>query len=161
MQPDIAEIASRVASAAAAGYAAPARALLAAGWRTAPGYATPARRSSSNTVPYARFVEYGTRTRRPAAMLGRALAGGVAVSAPVVVQPDVEAHVWAQLAALRRRTSFAYAATQIDAARVDHGPLRPGGRPRTSDKQPARDLAEQVRQIMVGLPDVPWAEGAV
>lgn len=82
------------------------------------------------------------------------------MTAPVVVQPDIEAHVWAQLAALKGVTMFAYAATQIDAAgwmmahfvQVDA---------RHKDKQATRDLAEHVRQIMVGLPDVPWSEGAV
>jgi Bacteriophage minor capsid protein len=82
------------------------------------------------------------------------------MTAPVIAQPDLEAHVWAQLQALKGVTSFAYTSTQLDPAgwlfawyiQVDA---------RHKDKQASWQLAEQVRQIMVGLPDVPWAEGTV
>jgi hypothetical protein len=82
------------------------------------------------------------------------------VTAPVVVQPDLEAWVWAQLKGLGGVTSWAYAATQQDPAgwimahslQVDA---------RRKSKQAARELAEQVRQVMVGLPDQPWGQGCV
>jgi hypothetical protein len=82
-------------------------------------------------------------------------------TAAQIVQPDLEAWVWAQIKDLPGVTSFCYAVThpmgylpwlvaysvQIDA--------------RAKGKQAARDLAEQVRQIMTGLPDVPWPDGVV
>lgn len=82
------------------------------------------------------------------------------MTAPVVVQPDLEAWVWAQLKGLGGVTSWAYAATQQDPAgwimahslQVDA---------RRKSKQAARELAEQVRQVMVGLPDQPWGQGCV
>jgi hypothetical protein len=36
------------------------------------------------------------------------------VTSPVIAQPDLEAHVWAQLRDLKGVTSFGYAATQLD-----------------------------------------------
>jgi HK97 gp10 family phage protein len=45
---------------------------LAAGWTVVPSGKSSWR--VANDVPYARFVEYGTKHMRPAAMLGRALA---------------------------------------------------------------------------------------
>ena len=82
------------------------------------------------------------------------------MTAPVVVQPDIEAHVWAQLKHLPGITSFTYAATQLDRAgwimahfvQVDARLKRRG---------PARASAEAARQIMTGLGDVPWADGCV
>jgi hypothetical protein len=82
------------------------------------------------------------------------------MTVPVVVQPDLEAHVWAQLRDLKGVTSFGYAAIQQDSlgwimahfVQVDA---------RHKTKQAARDLAEQVRQILVALPGVPWSDGAV
>jgi len=77
----------------------------------------------------------------------------------VAVQPDLEAFVWAQLKALHGVTSFAYTAIgdwpgwqyrygiQVDA--------------RAQRKKAARDLAETCRQIICGLPDVPWDEGVI
>jgi hypothetical protein len=76
---------------------------------------------------------------------------------PVVVMPDVEAWVWANIRQLPGVTSFTYSVQhgwphwlvahflQIDA--------------RAKSKQAASDLAEQVRQIVCALPGVPWAEG--
>jgi hypothetical protein len=45
---------------------------LRSGWRVGSGGNGDSR--VANDVPYARFVEYGTRHKAPAAMLGRALA---------------------------------------------------------------------------------------
>lgn len=82
------------------------------------------------------------------------------MTVPLVEQPDIEAHVWAQLADLKGVTSFAYAATQLDRlgwimatfVQVDA---------RHADKARARALAERVRQMIVGLADVPWPSGCV
>jgi Bacteriophage HK97-gp10, putative tail-component len=75
VQQNVREITNRVAAAAAAGT--PRRTgRLAAGWAVRPGYSDPGTSVIVNTVPYARFVEYGTRRRRGAAMLGRAMAAG-------------------------------------------------------------------------------------
>lgn len=79
--------------------------------------------------------------------------------APVIAQPDLEAWVWANVQAIPGVTSFSYAATfgwphwlvshfiQIDA--------------RATTKAAARDRAEQARQTISGLPDVPWPDGVV
>jgi Bacteriophage HK97-gp10, putative tail-component len=73
IQQDIAEIAGRVAAAASA--ATPHRTgAMAAGWHTVPGN-DPGTTLVVNTVPYARFVEYGTRHMPARAPLGRAAAG--------------------------------------------------------------------------------------
>lgn len=81
------------------------------------------------------------------------------MTAPVIGQPDIEAWVWDNISHLRGVTSFTYTATtgwphwlyahflQIDC--------------RAGRKARARDLAEQVRQIICALPDVPWPEGTV
>ena len=45
-------------------------------WQVRPGYNDPGTSVVVNAVPYARFVEYGTRRTRAYAMLGRALASG-------------------------------------------------------------------------------------
>jgi hypothetical protein len=82
------------------------------------------------------------------------------MTAPVIIQPDLEAHVWAQLGGLKGVTSFGYAAVQQDPlgwiyahfVQVDA---------RHSTKQAARELAEQCRQILVALPAVPWDAGVV
>jgi hypothetical protein len=83
----------------------------------------------------------------------------VSAPAPVIVQPDLEAHVYDALKELPGVDSFAYAATpswpgwimahfvQVDA--------------RAKRKAAARDLAEQARQVIAALPDRPWAEGDV
>jgi hypothetical protein len=79
--------------------------------------------------------------------------------APVIAQPDIEAHVWAQIGGLAGVTSFAYAAEQLYPGWVYAHHVQVDARARR--KQAARDLAEQVRQIVVALPDAPWAEGTV
>ena len=80
---------------------------------------------------------------------------------PLVEQPDLEAHLWAQIRHLPGVTSFAYTAVQQDPAgwlmahfvQVDA---------RAKAKAAARDVAEQVRQLLTSrLPDVPWTEGTV
>lgn len=81
-------------------------------------------------------------------------------AATVTAQPDLEAWVWENLRGIPGVTCFAYAAQQLDARgwlyshsiQVDA---------RDSRKQVARDRAEQARQAMAGLPDVPWAGGVV
>jgi hypothetical protein len=73
IQPDIARIAGQIAEAARADTPKGATGRLAAGWRTAPGR-DPGTTIIQTDVPYARYVEYGTRNRPAAAMLGRALA---------------------------------------------------------------------------------------
>lgn len=82
------------------------------------------------------------------------------MTAPVVVQPDAEAWVWANIKHLPGLSSFAYAAVQQDPAgwimahfvQVDA---------RAKGKAAARDVAEQVRQLLAALPAVPWPEGTV
>lgn len=82
------------------------------------------------------------------------------MNAPAVAQPDAEAWVWANIKHLPGVSSFAYTAVQQDRAgwvmahflQVDA---------RAKAKAAARTLAEQVRQLLVALPDVPWAEGTV
>jgi hypothetical protein len=75
----------------------------------------------------------------------------------VTAQPDVEAWVWQNISGVAGVTSFCYAAVsgwphwlvaysiQVDA--------------RAATKQAARDRADQVRQIILGLPNVPWPGG--
>lgn len=72
VQPDIARIARGVAADAAARTPVHTGALR-AGWKVVPGD-DPGTSVVVNEVPYARFVEYGTRRRAAAAMLGRAIA---------------------------------------------------------------------------------------
>jgi hypothetical protein len=72
VQPDIAGIASQVAAAASANSPV-LTGRLARSWTTTPGR-DPGTTLVSTDVPYARFVEYGTRYRRADAPLGRALA---------------------------------------------------------------------------------------
>jgi Bacteriophage minor capsid protein len=85
------------------------------------------------------------------------------MTAPVIVQPDLEAWVWANIRELRslgELTSFSYAATQLGGhgwiyahyVQVDV---------RHNRKEAARALAETVRQTILALPDVPWPEGTI
>jgi hypothetical protein len=79
---------------------------------------------------------------------------------PVIAQPDLERFVVEQLEQLPGVTSFAYSAQQLDGVgwiyahyvQVDA---------RAGRKSSARDLAEQARQVIIGLPAVPWADGVV
>ena len=75
VQQNIYETAQRVADRAAAGTPR-LTGRLAGGWEVRPGYSDPGTAVVINRVPYARFVEYGTRSRPAAAMLGRAMASG-------------------------------------------------------------------------------------
>lgn len=77
----------------------------------------------------------------------------------IVTQPDLESWVWANVGHLPGVTSFAYAASQdwpgwqyTHSVQIDT---------RARHKQQARDLAEQVRQIVVGLPAVEWEHGVI
>jgi len=72
VQPDIADIAGQIRAAAAAN-SPRLTGRLAASWTTVPGR-DPGTTLVTTSVPYARFVEYGTRHRRADAPLGRALA---------------------------------------------------------------------------------------
>jgi hypothetical protein len=80
-------------------------------------------------------------------------------TAPVIVQPDLEAWVWANIRALGDVTSFAYAANQLWPGWVYVHYVQIDAR--HNRKQAARDLAERVRQVICGLPDVPWPDGTV
>ena len=83
----------------------------------------------------------------------------MSVTVPVIAQPDAEAWIWANIGHLHGVTSWTYAATlgwpgwvfahyfQVDC--------------RSTTKRAARDLAEQVRQIMYALPELDWPEGTV
>jgi hypothetical protein len=80
-------------------------------------------------------------------------------SLAAVEQPDLEAWVWANIKGLGGVTSFSYTAltsaggwvvahyVQIDA--------------RAKSKKAASDLAEEARQLVAALPEVPWTEGTV
>lgn len=82
------------------------------------------------------------------------------MTAPVITQPDLEAHVWAQLRDLKGVTSFGYAATQLDPMGWIYAHfVQVDARHKT--KQDARDLAEECRQILVALPSAAWSQGVV
>ena len=72
IQPDIRRIAEGVAADAAQNTPR-LTGRMAAGWRVVPGQ-DPGTSLVVNSVPYARFVEYGTRRQRADAPLGRAVA---------------------------------------------------------------------------------------
>jgi len=72
VQPDIAGIAGQVAAAASAN-SPTLTGRLARSWRTVPGR-DPGTTLVTTDVPYARYVEYGTRYMRASAPLGRAAA---------------------------------------------------------------------------------------
>jgi len=77
----------------------------------------------------------------------------------MIVQPDLEAWVWAQIGGLAGVTSFAYAAEQLWPGWVYAHHIQVDAR--AARKQAARDLAEQVRRIILSLATVPWADGVV
>jgi hypothetical protein len=82
------------------------------------------------------------------------------MTTPVIVQPDLEAWVRGHINHIPGVTSYVYAATQQNGAgwvyahfvQVDV---------RDAVRQAARDMAEQVRQTILALPDVPWDEGTI
>lgn len=80
-------------------------------------------------------------------------------AAPVIVQPDLEAWVWAQLSHRKGLTSFAYAATQVWPGWIYAHFVQVDAR--AHRKQAARELAETARQILCALPDLDWPEGVV
>jgi GAF domain-containing protein len=76
----------------------------------------------------------------------------------VIAQPDLEAWLWSNIEQ-PGVTSFAYAAQVMWPGWVVAHHVQVDARARR--KQAARDLAEQVRQAVMALPDVPWADGTV
>lgn len=78
---------------------------------------------------------------------------------PVIVQPDLEAWVWANVRDLAGVTSFGYASTQLEIGWLYAHFIQIDARAKR--KQAARDQAEIVRQRMCALPDVPWPEGVI
>jgi hypothetical protein len=80
-------------------------------------------------------------------------------AAPVIVQPDLEKWVWANVRDLGGITAFSYAAFQQWPGWVYSWSIQIDAR--AARKDAARDLAERARQIITGLPDVPWPEGVV
>ena len=81
------------------------------------------------------------------------------MTAPVIVQPDLEALVWEQIRGLGGMTSFAYAAIQLWPGWVYAHFVQVDAR--APKKAAARDLAERARQIICALPDAPWPQGCV
>lgn len=81
------------------------------------------------------------------------------MSAPVIVQPDLEAWVWENIRDLPGVTSFAYAAAQMWPGWVYAHSVQVDAR--SSRKQACRDVAETVRQRICALPDVPWPDGTI
>jgi hypothetical protein len=78
---------------------------------------------------------------------------------PVPVQPDVEAWVWTNVSQLHGVTSFAYTGITDWPGWQTRTGIQVDCRARR--KKAARDLAEQVRRIVLGLPDVPWGDGQI
>src|SRR5262252_4128496 len=76
-----------------------------------------------------------------------------------IVQPDLEAWVWAHVNDLPGVTSFAYAAQTNWPPWLVAYSLQIDARGKT--KQATRDTAEVVRQRMAALPDDPWPQGVV
>lgn len=78
--------------------------------------------------------------------------------APLIVQPDLEAHVWAVIGA-PGVTSFCYAATHAFPDWLVAYSLQVDCRAKT--KELAAALAEQVRQRITRLPWAGWDDGVV
>jgi hypothetical protein len=80
------------------------------------------------------------------------------VTAPTIIQPDLEAHLWAHV---KRPgvTTFCYTATRDHAGWLVAYFIQADARAKT--KQAARDLAELVLRDITALPGVPWPEGVV
>lgn len=81
------------------------------------------------------------------------------IPAPVIVQPDLEAWVWANVNTLPGVTSFCYAAVHSFPPWVAAYSIQIDAR--AASKRAARDLAEQARQLICALPGTPWPEGTV
>jgi len=80
-------------------------------------------------------------------------------TAPVIVQPDLEAFVYEALRGLGGVDSFAYTALSPWPGWIVAHFIQVDARARRKDA--ARGLAEQARQTMMALPDRPWPEGVV
>lgn len=84
------------------------------------------------------------------------------MSAPVIVQPDLEQWVWAHLRDLPGEvTSFAYAARQLDPIGWLYAWFIQVDARHSKRKAAARDLAERARQILLSLGSAPWPDGCV
>lgn len=80
-------------------------------------------------------------------------------TAAEVIHPDLEAWVWANVKDLPGVNSFTVAAVHTWPPWLVAYTVQIDARAKT--KQAASDLAEQIRQVITGLPDVPWPEGWV
>jgi hypothetical protein len=80
--------------------------------------------------------------------------------APVIVQPDLEAWVVANLRHLNGVTCFGYDAAQVWPGWVYVHNIQVDARSGKS-KHRARELAETARQIICALPDRHWAAGVI
>jgi hypothetical protein len=78
---------------------------------------------------------------------------------PVVVQPDLEAWVWANISDLSGLLSFEYSSAQQWPGWVYAHFIQIDARAKR--KGAASDLAETVRQRIMALADVPWADGVI
>jgi hypothetical protein len=81
------------------------------------------------------------------------------MSTPVIVRPDLEAWLFAQLRDIGGIESFEYTATQQWTGWVAAHFVQVDAW--AKHKTVARDRAETARQRIVALPDVPWADGTV
>jgi len=72
-------------------------------------------------------------------------------------QPDVEALVWSHVGGIAGVTSFCYAAVSDWPHWVVRHSLQVDARAAT--KEQARARADQARQAILGLPNVPWTGG--
>ena len=79
---------------------------------------------------------------------------------PVLPAPDLEAHLWEQIKAIEGATYFCYSAGRDYAALITSYLIQVDARTKQG-KQACRDLAERLRRIVYGLPEVPWAEGVI
>ncbi len=80
---------------------------------------------------------------------------------PVIVQPDIEAWVWANIRGVTGTNSFAYAASQVGHTGWIWAHFVQVDVRSKHNKQTARDGAERVRQIMSALPEADWGEGTI
>jgi hypothetical protein len=77
----------------------------------------------------------------------------------VATQPDVEAHVWAQLRPIGGVRSW------VDGSTMDYPPWQCRFEfqvdARASDRVLARERAWQACYVMLGLPDITWDDGVI
>lgn len=79
--------------------------------------------------------------------------------APVVPQPDIEAWVIRNIRSAHGVTAFVVAGGQLYHGWAHEYTVQIDCR--AKEKKRARDLAEHVRQVVAGLPDVPWPDGVI